>query len=84
MDIVHESECLRGMRGDGFTGARVMEKRKKQNIEDQFWNLNWAFAQKTFRVDENLNIVEFGTALNYADKIKRIKDTLTTYINFKE
>ena len=58
MDIVHESECLRGMRGDSFTGARVMEKRKKQNIEDQFWNLNWAFAQKTFRVDENLNIVE--------------------------
>ena len=58
MDIVHESECLRGMRGDGFTGARVMEKRKKQNIEDQFWNLNWAFVQKTFRVDENLNIVE--------------------------
>lgn len=58
MDIVHESEFLRGMRGDRFTGARAMESRKKINIEDQFWNLNWAFGQKTFRVDENLNIVE--------------------------
>ena len=58
LDIVRESECLRGMRGIGFTGARVMEKRKKENIEDQFWNLNWAFGQKSFRVDENLNIIE--------------------------
>lgn len=55
LDIVRESECLRGI---GYTGARVMEKRKKENIEDQFWNLNWAFGQKSFRVDENLNIIE--------------------------
>lgn len=30
----------------------------EENIEDQFWNLNWAFGQKSFRVDENLTIIE--------------------------
>lgn len=58
MDLVHDSECLRGMRGIGYTGTRVMEKMKKLSIEDHFWNLNWAFGQKPFRVDENLNIIE--------------------------
>lgn len=58
MDIIHESECLRGMRGDGYTGAIVMAKIKKKRIDDVFWNLNWSFGQKSFRVDENLNIIE--------------------------
>jgi hypothetical protein len=48
--------------------------------EDLKLKLNFTNLIKRFE-RENLNIVEFGTALNYADKIKRIKDTLTTYIN---
>ena len=58
MDIVHDSDTLRGMRGLGYTGPRTMSRMKKLSMEDYFWTLNWAFGQKPFRVDENLNIVE--------------------------
>ena len=58
MDLVHDAEDLRGLRGEGYTGARVMERMKKVPLEDHLWILNWAFGQKPFRVDENLRIVE--------------------------
>ena len=49
MDLVHDVESLRGVRGIGYTGAKVMEKMKKRSIEDQFWDLNWAMCtQRTF------------------------------------
>lgn len=35
-----------------------MAKLKNKRIDDVFWNLNWSFGQKSFRVDENLNIIE--------------------------
>ena len=58
MDLVHDAEYLRGLRGDGYTGARVMARMKKIPLEDHLWTLNWAFDQKPFRVDENLRVVE--------------------------
>ena len=58
MDLIHESEALRGMRGVWFTSVRTLARMKKIPIEDHFWNLNWAMGQKPYKVDENLNIIE--------------------------
>lgn len=58
MDIIREMECLRGLRGDFYTGAKALAKRKNVPMEEQFKTLNRAFGQKPFRVDENLNIIE--------------------------
>ena len=58
MDLIHESEALRGMRGVWFTSVRTLARMKKIPLEDHFWNLNWAMGQKPYKVDENLNIIE--------------------------
>jgi len=58
MDLIHESEALRGMRGAWFTSVRTMARMRKIPMEDHFWNLNWAMGQKPYKVDENLNIIE--------------------------
>ena len=66
MDIVHESEALRGMRGNWYTSSRTMARMsEKLPLVDHFWNLNWAFGQKAFRVDENLNIIEGAPFVPY-------------------
>ena len=58
MDILHDAEQLRGIRGQNYTGARAMVKMKKIPVDERFANLNYAFAQAPYRVDENLNIIE--------------------------
>jgi len=58
MDILHDAERLRGIRGQNYTGARAMVKMKKVPVDERFANLNEAFGQASYRVDENLNIIE--------------------------
>lgn len=58
MDIVHEWECLRGVRGQWYVGVRSMERMAKKPMDEHFRNLNQAFGQPPFKVDENLNVVE--------------------------
>ena len=77
MMILHELEPYRHL-----TAKEVTDLHTAGVVSDEDLKLKLNFTNLIKRFErENLNIVEFGTALNYADKIKRIKDTLTTYIN---
>jgi len=66
MDIVHEQEQLRGVRGRYNTGSKALGERSKMPLEAHFTLLNQAFGQKPYRVDENLHIVE-GAPLESQD-----------------
>ena len=77
MMILHELEPYRHL-----TAKEVTDLHAAGVVSDEDLKLKLNFTNLIKRFErENLNIVEFGTALNYADKIKRIKETLTTYIN---
>jgi hypothetical protein len=58
MDILHELETIRGIRGNCHTGPRTLEQMKELPLEEHFRRLNQAFCQKPFHVDENLNIID--------------------------
>lgn len=77
MMILHELEPYRHL-----TAKEVTDLHTAGVVSDEDLKLKLNFTNLIKRFErENLNIVEFGTALNYADKIKRIKETLTTYIH---
>ncbi len=58
MDLVHDAESLRGVRGSGLTGVKAMAEMKKVQMSERFRLLNVAFGQKPYKVDANLNIME--------------------------
>lgn len=76
MMILHELEPYRHL-----TAKEVTDLHAAGVVSDEDLKLKLNFTNLIKRFErENLNIVEFGTALNYADKIRKIKDTITAYL----
>ena len=65
-----------------LTAKEVAELHREGAISDEDFKLKLNFAALIRRFErENINVMEFGGQLNYADKIQRIYDTLLTYLN---
>lgn len=58
LDLLRDSKKVKAIRSGWFSGATALERLGKQPIETYFNDLNAAFGQPYYRVDENLNIVE--------------------------
>ena len=58
LDLLRESEKVKAIRSGWFSGATALERLGKQPIEKYFKDLNAALGQPSYRVDENLNIIE--------------------------
>ena len=58
LDLLRDSAKVKAIRSGWFSGATALERLGKQPIEQYFKDLNVAFGQPVYRVDENLNITE--------------------------
>lgn len=57
MDLLYESDGLRGLRGGWYNGAKKQNRYSQMLVADYFKKLNQAFSQMPFKVDQNLNII---------------------------
>ncbi|MGN1221175.1 MAG: hypothetical protein ACI4TU_09560 [Candidatus Cryptobacteroides sp.] len=63
-DLVKDYYSVRGEN----VGARASENQRSHPLEERWKVLNWAMAQKPYRVDDNLNIIE-GTPFMAMDPL---------------
>ena len=57
MDLLYESEDLRGVRGGWYNGAKKMTRYSLLPVKEYFKKLNDALGQMPYKVDQNLNII---------------------------
>ena len=57
MDLLYESDGLRGLRGGWYTGVKKHNRYSQMLVKDYYKKLNQAFSQMPFKVDQNLNII---------------------------